>query len=236
MNAKAILFDKDGTLIDFSATFNPATLQVLKVICEGDESKIKAAAEVLDFDLANEEIGADSIIVAGCGLDIAAAVSPVLGIPADEAFGSRIDRLFGEICLHTVSPLPGIPDALKALHIDRLRLGIATNDSQANATAQMTTLGIHSLFDSIFGADSGHGAKPHPGMITAFANSCGVECDHVVMVGDSVHDLEAGRAAGVIVCGVETGPASRSQLEPHADIVLGSVADLPEWLSQHNSV
>ena len=50
------------------------------------------------------------------------------------------------------------------------------------------------------------------------------------MVGDSMHDLHAGRSAGMRTIGVLTGPASRADLTPHADVVLDTIADIPDWL------
>ena len=51
------------------------------------------------------------------------------------------------------------------------------------------------------------------------------------MIGDSLHDLHAGKAAGFITVGVLTGPARRGALEPHADVVLNSIAELPAWIA-----
>ena len=50
------------------------------------------------------------------------------------------------------------------------------------------------------------------------------------MVGDSLHDLEAGLRAGMIPVAVLTGVAGAEDLAPHAAVVLDSVADLPQWL------
>jgi phosphoglycolate phosphatase len=50
------------------------------------------------------------------------------------------------------------------------------------------------------------------------------------MVGDSTHDLHAGRAAGMVCVAVLTGVADRDELAPHADVVLDTIADLPRWL------
>jgi phosphoglycolate phosphatase len=52
------------------------------------------------------------------------------------------------------------------------------------------------------------------------------------MIGDSLHDLHAGRAAGMAVMGVLTGPATEAELAPHADVVLPSIAALPAWLDR----
>ena len=53
----------------------------------------------------------------------------------------------------------------------------------------------------------------------------------VVMVGDSTHDLIAGRAAGMQTVGVLTGPASRADLGKLADAVLPDIGHLPAWLT-----
>ena len=59
------------------------------------------------------------------------------------------------------------------------------------------------------GFDSGFGAKPALGPLLAFATAMGLLPDQVVMVGDSPHDLIAGRAARMHTIGVLTGLASR---------------------------
>ena len=51
------------------------------------------------------------------------------------------------------------------------------------------------------------------------------------MIGDSVHDLDSGRAAGMRTVGVLTGLASRDDLAPHADVVLPDIGALPGWLA-----
>jgi phosphoglycolate phosphatase len=50
------------------------------------------------------------------------------------------------------------------------------------------------------------------------------------MVGDSLHDLQAGRAAGLRCVAVLTGIAGRADLAPHAEAVLDHVGLLPDWL------
>ena len=64
----------------------------------------------------------------------------------------------------------------------------------------------------------------------AFCEATGLSPDVCVMVGDSTHDLHAGRAAGMSTVAVLTGVAQAAELAPHADVVLPSIADLPRWL------
>ena len=67
-------------------------------------------------------------------------------------------------------------------------------------------------------------------MVTAFARHIGVSPDKVALVGDSVHDLHAARAAGAVAIAVLSGPAQRAALEPFADCVVGTIAELPALL------
>ena len=83
----------------------------------------------------------------------------------------------------------------------------------------------------VAGYDSGFGAKPAPGQLLAFCQATGLSPADCAMIGDSAHDLEAGQAAGMFCIGVLTGPASRADLTPRADVVLDSIADLPGWLA-----
>ena len=107
---------------------------------------------------------------------------------------------------------------------------MATNDGEDPVTRQLHATGIHHHFDFVAGYDSGHGAKPDPGMLLAFATHIGTTPDRIVMVGDSTHDLEAAMRAGMTRVGVLTGIATRTDLEPHADVVLADISDLPDWL------
>jgi phosphoglycolate phosphatase len=114
----------------------------------------------------------------------------------------------------------------------RLKLGVATNDAEEPARENLSQADVSGLFDFIAGFDSGYGAKPAPGQLLAFCEQVGLASNQCVMVGDSLHDLHAGRAAGMRTVGVLTGPAQREELAPFADVVLATIAELPEWLDQ----
>ncbi|MEM7291511.1 MAG: HAD family hydrolase [Pseudomonadota bacterium] len=232
MNIEAILFDKDGTLADFEATFNPVIGKVIENLGASDHGLMEKIADVLAYDLVEGKVADHSIVIAGSGYDVAQALQPVLKIQDLNAFAFQIDELCGDFCLETITGIPGVESVLQDLHDQQYQLAVATNDAEKNARSQMQALSVDHLFTAIIGADSGHGPKPGPGMINAFVAEHGFEPQQVLMVGDSLHDLEAGRAAGVRTCGVETGPANRSELQPFADVVLGSVVDLPQWLGR----
>lgn len=230
MEIKALLFDKDGTIISFEETFNPATRRVLEEICGTDQPLFLAACEVVGFDPVANEILPDSPVIAATSEDIAEALGAVVDIGDKVSYGKKLDDMFGAACLQTVVPLPGAQNALGKMKSSGFVLGVATNDAEENAVGQMKMLGFDRFFTRFFGADSGFGAKPGSGMMNAFAEFTGFDPKQICMVGDSTHDLQAGRAAGFVNIGVETGPAKRAELVPHADHVLASIADLPELL------
>ena len=92
---------------------------------------------------------------------------------------------------------------------------------------------MEDAFDFIAGYNSGHGLKPGPGMLLAFAEATGIPPASVVMVGDSRHDLEVARNAGAaLAVGVLTGPATRADLAPWADHILPSIEHLPALLKR----
>jgi len=112
---------------------------------------------------------------------------------------------------------------------------IATNDAEAPARAHLKSANIEQSFNFIAGYDSGFGAKPEPGMQKGFCRAMDLAPGEVAMIGDSTHDLIAGESAGMITVAVLTGLAREEDLKPFADVVLPSIADLPEWLENFNA-
>lgn len=116
---------------------------------------------------------------------------------------------------------------MEALHARGLKLGLATNNSEASGRAQIAALGLDGFLDFVAGYDTGHGAKPAAGMVLAFADHLGVTPGQIAMVGNSAHDMTAARAAGALAIAVLTGPAAREVLEPLADHIIAGIEDLP---------
>ncbi|MCE2747674.1 MAG: HAD-IA family hydrolase [Rhodobacter sp.] len=105
-----------------------------------------------------------------------------------------------------------------------------TNDVEASARAHLLAQDVAGFFDLVAGYDSGHGAKPGPGMLLAFAAQTGLNPARVLMVGDSRHDLMAARAAGMRPVAVLTGIAPAADLAPLAEAVLPDIGALPGWI------
>ncbi len=98
------------------------------------------------------------------------------------------------------------------------------------ARIHLERAGVLDLFDYVVGCDSGWGGKPAPGQLKEFIRRFDLTPSRVAMVGDSRHDLDAGRAAGMHAVAVLTGIATRAELAPPADVVLPDIAALGGWI------
>ncbi|MFN3613487.1 MAG: HAD family hydrolase [Rubrimonas sp.] len=229
---RGLLFDKDGTLFDFAATWRQATRALLQALAPDDPDRRRALGLAAGFDPDTGRFRPGSPIVAGSAEHMAAIWAPLLPgwTPGDlERAANDAAAAIGGPTLTPAAPdLPGLLDGLRA---GGMALGVATHDNEAAARAHLQAVGALDRFDFIAGYDSGHGLKPGPGMVLAFARSVRIMPAQVVMIGDSVHDMGAARAAGATAVAVLTGPADESDLAPHADVVLPSIAELPAWLA-----
>lgn len=221
---KAIIFDKDGTLFHFQATWGGAVLRLLEQVAPGELRT--AAAAVLNVDPVTGLFAPTSLAITGTTGDVARALAPVTGMAEAEivAIADRIGAAAPQV------PAVDLQRCLGTLGAGRV-LGLVTNDSEGPARAHLAASGIAGFFDFVAGYDSGHGAKPGPGQLLAFARATGADPRATLMVGDSRHDLNAGRAAGMLTAGVLTGVATASDLEDLADVVVPDISHLDQWIA-----
>lgn len=230
MPIRAILFDKDGTLVDFQRTWGPATHKVMTALCNGDSAAFDRLAAVSLYDAAERKLLPGSPVVIETTYGYGKLWAQALGVPLTAEFVDHIDRMYFRTTLDHLTPMGDVKALLTGLAARGLRLGLMTNDADANTRAQMRRLGLDQLLEFIAAYDSGFGAKPAPDPVLAFAAFAEVDPGEIAVVGDTEHDLVAARAAGAVAVGVLSGPIPRERLEPHADVLLPSIAKLEEWL------
>ena len=230
MVLQGLLLDKDGTLIDFDATWGPATFEAMRVLSDGDRPHLEALMRLSHYVEAERRLLPSSPLVAGSSADYGPDWARALGRVPGPDFFREMDELFAVWGLKTLAPIHDPAAIVGGLKRAGFHLGIATNDSEVSARAQSRALGLDPYLDFVAGYDSGFGRKPDPGMVLGFAKALGLPPGAVALVGDSLHDLHAAHAAGSIAIAVLTGPlgaAARAELEPHADYVIDSIAELP---------
>lgn len=228
MTIDAILFDKDGTLFDFGATWEAWAEAFLLRATGQDRPRARAIGAEIGFDLEARRFDPASVVIAGTPAEVSLALAPHFPQMSQSAL---IDMLNEEAEIAPQIEAVPLAPFLDGLRGQGLRLGVATNDAEAPARAHLGAAQVLDRFDFISGFDSGHGAKPEPGPLLAFCTAVDVDPARAVMVGDSTHDLYAGRAAGMRTLGVLTGMAGEAELAPHADAVLPDIGHIPAWLA-----
>ena len=227
---RGILFDKDGTLVDFQRTWAPATHAVLTHYADGDQNIFDQLAAVSGFIAAEQRFLSNSPLIAGAAPDFGPLWAAILGRVSNSKFFAEIDRLYYVAGLNHLAPIGDVAAVLKVLFDRGYRLGIVTNDAETNARAQIGRLGLGQFVEFIAGYDSGFGSKPSAGPVLAFASAIDVEVRKVAVVGDTVYDIAAAHAAGATAICVGTGPSPVELLTLYADALIDSIDDLPAWL------
>ena len=228
---KAVIFDKDGTLFDFQATWGAWLKGALKALCGTDTALQRRIAADLHYDMAHQRYKRGSVVIAGTPLQIAQIIQTHLPhLSVDEVI-QKLNNLAEKAPQMVVA---GTEQTLQKLRQNGLKLAVMTNDAKAPAQTHLRKGGLVQYFDLIMGSDSGHGEKPAPTPLLAIANKLGVSPADCAMVGDSTHDCIAATRAGMTPIAVLTGPATQEDLSPHAAHVLSSVADLIDWINDIN--
>ena len=226
MPIRGLLFDKDGTLLDYHASWMPLNHAIALFAADGDPELAKRLLVNGGYDPATGRIRANTPLAAGTPEEIAASFAEVLGRTARTDLGGEVDRMFHAGAASSIL----VEGAVKAIALFRQRtsyLGIATSDSLAGLKASMQAHGVLPQFDFLAAYDSGHGLKPGPGMALAFCSACGLAPGEIAVIGDNRHDLDMGRSAGAaMVIGVLTGTSTRADFEGHADRVYSGLAEM----------
>lgn len=232
----ALLFDKDGTLVDFDRTWGPAAGAVIRAFAAGDQAAEARLAVVSHYLSDARRFLPTSPLVSGSSAHYGPLWARALGQEATPAFLARIDRLFAKEGLAYLTPIGRPRATLERLKAQGLDLAIVTNDAEAGARRQAQALGIASLLTAIHGYDSGFGSKPDPGMVRAFAERAGHAPARIAVVGDSAHDLATARGAGARFILVRSGPMPIEDLVAQADLVVDDIDALPDRLAALRTV
>lgn len=224
MSYKAIVFDKDGTLIDFNATWLPVYQGAALEFADNDSQLADELLGSHGYDHGSKRFLGGSLLAAGNNHDIACAWSEQLSETVDSEY---LNQIFQQRVAESVAPVPGLKKTVQQLKQDGLKLGVATSDSYTGIHNTLQSFDVLPLFDFLCGYDSGHGVKPEAGMVNAFCEAVSVPANQTIVVGDNKHDIEMGRNAGAGLCvGVLTGTSTRDELEAIADQVFDNIGGL----------
>lgn len=239
----AILFDKDGTLMDFIYTwgrwgerllahFSSELMKRQRSPLPADQLQVwgisyDAEGQISGYDR-NSPLSMGTVddlltllAMEGYKAGLSWAEAKVLAaqsrVAADEALeGSRTARLLPEV-------LPFLEQCGQA----GLRLGIVTSDETAAAEKHLEWLGIRPYFSVCVGADRVNWGKPFPDMVELACRELGVEAARVAVIGDTDGDMQMARSAGAAAAiALDEGHTSGKEGFPSADVVMTSYREL----------
>jgi phosphoglycolate phosphatase len=210
---RLLAFDWDGTLADSTALIAGAIR--------------RACVDVG----APEPDEADALHVIGLGhRDALRHVAPTLATDRHEQYFERYrdHYLAGDA---DIPLFPGVREMLAELQARGFFLAVATGKTRVGLARALAQHGIADRFSATRCADEGF-SKPNPDMLLALMGRLGVEPAETLMIGDTTHDLELARNAGVSGLAVAYGahpPAGLMAMSPVATV--HSVPELRAWLA-----
>jgi phosphoglycolate phosphatase-like HAD superfamily hydrolase len=226
-----IIFDKDGTLIDFG--------RMWAGWAETLASSLGAAAgrpvdEPLFAMLGYDPVA--RVVRVGGGLaatpmarlrERTGAVLVDAGLTDADAERAVAAAWHAPDPVALAHPLGDVGGIFRSLRADGRRIAIATTDDRAPSERTLDALDLLDALDGLACADDGLPVKPAPDMVLQLCAAIGVTPDRTAVVGDSPVDLRMARAAGAgLAVGVLTGVGDRADLAPLADVVIESVEQL----------
>ena len=202
---EVVLFDLDGTLID--------TIELIL------SSMRHATAEVLGESLPDE------VLLHNVGVP--------LRVQMEEFAPDRVDELLRSYRAHNdgthdrlVGEYPGTEEGLRAMASRGYRMGVVTSKSVAVAHRGLDLFGLGGFFETLVGYEDTDIHKPEPAPLLLAAERMGVDIDQCCYVGDSPHDINAGKGAGAVTVAALWGPFRQRVTESGPDYAIERLTEL----------
>lgn len=237
MKVKGILFDKDGTLIDFYSLWLNIALEVIPKFLEinniDDENK-KIEKDIL------EAIGVNDGVVDPLGAlayksyyfiaeDISyALIKNNIYIKVERIYEQILELFNSSVTSETIEykTFTNVIELMKKLKELDIFIGLATADTIISAKSCLEKLGVLEYFDFVGGDDGVLLPKPEPDMFNEFRKISGLDKDEIIIVGDTLCDMKFSKNCGCKSIGVLSGVSREKDLKEKADYIIDSVADL----------
>jgi phosphoglycolate phosphatase len=226
-----VVFDKDGTLLDFHAMWG-GWAHELGARLDG-ATRRPVAGDVfttIGFDPSSGRVLAGAPLAVATMAEIREVVAAVIRrwCPSVAAARRAVDLAwFVPDPIAAARPLTDLPRLFRGLEEAGRTIAVATTDDRASTDATLRAFGVRDMVAALACGDDGVGVKPDARMLLAICKAVRVEPARTAVVGDSLVDLEMGRAAGAkLVIGVLSGIGDADHLGPTADLLLPSIGHL----------
>ena len=226
-----VIFDKDGTLIDFGAMWSGWAETLADGLSGATGRPVDGALfAMLGYDPATRRVTPGGGMAATPMARLRERTRDLLvaeGVPATVADRALAIAWHAPDPLVLSYPLADLDVLFGRLRASGRRVAVATSDDRDPTVRTFAGLGLTDAIDALVCADDGVAVKPAEDMVLHLCAALDVPPARTAVVGDAPADLRMARAAGAgLVVGVLTGVGGRDDLEPLADVVLDSVDGL----------
>ena len=188
---KAVMIDLDGTLLDTAADLAAAANLTLSELGHGE----------LDPEVVKTFIGKGVANLMRQAVIASTGAEPENFEQVMEIF----ERHYEEVLSDESRPYPGVVEGLEAMKSSGFRLACITNKVERFTSPLLRDTGLQDYFEIVLSGDSLPRKKPDPMPLLHACGHFGIEPSEMLLIGDSVNDVQAARAAGCTVFCVPYG-------------------------------
>lgn len=224
---RAILFDKDGTLLQFTEGWVDSIVDFLEDKILDDNKKREAFREIgIRKDGGVEE---NSILSSETAMDLAIIFSKYLDEDLDEIYRELDDHLLNYLKENNkfIRETCDLRSLFEALRERGILIGIFTSDNYGQAKYSMDYLGLDSFIDFYAAADI-YKKKPNKESLEVFKKKYSLEDQEIIIVGDSRVDMVFGE--DTVKVGVLCGTGSREMLAKYTDNIIDDPSQVLKFL------
>lgn len=237
---QAIVFDKDGTLIDFFHLWKKRTQLcverlISKVDGQGGDNHLRYSLySSLGYDFERDTFDGDGPLATASTTTLSAIATAVLyqhGIPWLEA--EQLTQKIFTTCmsktpdLGDLQPIGDIKTLFNHLSEANILISIVTSDDRDSTIATLEALGIEEMINFLVCGDDDIPNKPSPIAVRMIQEYFDIETSKIMVVGDTIADMIMGTRAGVgCRVGVLRGAGDRKALESYSDVLINSIDDI----------
>jgi len=241
---KLVIFDKDGTIFDlhkyWSFVIKERANYFSKLPLNSNINKVsenlKESMGLLKSDMLNKNgpVGVESrSYIVGLVCEVLGKFNYTINEHEVENGFKLIDKLIDKNLDKTIYKLPGVDRILDSLNNKMCYVTLATSDISSRAISTLTYANIIGKFDYIVASDQVCNPKPHKEIILKIiSNFDSILPNEVVLIGDSMTDIDTAKNSGINFIGVNTGSSSVEFIE-RSNLLVDNLLDLEVELTPH---
>ncbi len=214
MSVKAVMIDLDGTMLDTARD-------------------LASAANLMLDELGLPEVDPGTIetfIGKGVANLVRRTLAESTGDAPSEAYFEKAleiyEARYGAVLSRESRPYPGVVEGLEKMKASGFRLACVTNKVERFTLPLLKDTGLYDFFDIVLSGDSLPRKKPDPMPLLHACGHFGIEPSEMLLIGDSINDVQAARAAGCAIFCVPYGyNEGRDVRELDSDAIVESLFD-----------